>query len=183
MQDFLCAPLRPLSSVVRCSKKSDIRNSCGYVTVIVIVLLVPPHKLAETVVLPADTGVPVPPLMVRIEVLPTFQVTSEVTSVWVLTPWKVASAVKAMDCPVLTVVGVAEIVIVLTTGQTVTVALEVLLIAPTEADTVVVPGGFGMFARLVAVIWPITVLLNDATLEFEEDHDALLVTSFVLPSL
>lgn len=100
-----------------------------------------------------------------------------------LTPWKVASAVKAIACPVLTVVGEAEIVIVLTTGQTVTVALEVLLMAPTDAETVVVPGGFGMFDRLVAAIWPITLPLNDATVGLEEVHDALLVTSLVLPSL
>ena len=72
---------------------------------------------------------------------------------------------------------------VLTTGQTVTVALEVLLMAPTEAETVVVPGGFGIFASVVEVICPITLPLNDATLGSEEVHEALLVTSFVLPSL
>lgn len=58
-----------------CSKRIVPRSSRDYVTVIVIVLLVPPHRLAETVVLPAATGVPVPPVMVRTEVLPTFQVT------------------------------------------------------------------------------------------------------------
>lgn len=148
-----------------------------------IVLLLPPHRLAETVVLPAATGVPVPPLMVRIEVLPTFHVTSEVTSVWPLTPWKIAWAVKVIDCPVLTVVGEAETVMLVTTGQTVTVELELLLTAPTEAETVVVPGGFGMLARLLAVILPITPLVKSATLGLEEDHDALFVTSLVLPSL
>ena len=117
------------------------------------------------------------------EVLPTFQVTSEVTSVWVLTPWKVAWAVNVIACPVLTDVGEPEMVKVFTTGHTLTVELEVLLMAPTSAETVVVPGGFGMLARLVAVIWPITLLLNAATVGLEEVHDALLVTSLVLPSL
>src|ERR1700756_1361432 len=141
MGDCLCGALGPLWCDVL---RSMFHELCDYVTVIVIVLLVPPHRLAETVVLPAATGVPVPPVIVRTDVLPTFQVTSDVTSVWVLTPWKVAWAVKVIACPVVTDVGEAEMVIVLTTGQTVTVALEVLLMAPTAAETVVVPGGFGM---------------------------------------
>jgi len=154
----------------------------------VTLVLVAPHKVAETPVVPStpETVVPLPAeIEGRIVVFDIFQVTSSVT-VWVpVTPLKIAVATKVAELPLVIVALVPPLTVTVsccTTGHTVTVMVE-LVIAPSEALIVVVPGGFGMFVSGPATSWPTTLGLKLATDSSEELQVDLPVTSFVLPSL
>jgi len=114
--------------------------------------LVTPQRVADTLVVLSTPTVVVPlPSVIagRIDVSEIFQVTSSVTS-WVpVTPLKVATASKVTVWPLVTVALVPPLIVttkVSTTGHTVTEMLE-LVTVPSDAVTVVVPGGFGILVR------------------------------------
>jgi hypothetical protein len=155
--------------------------------VIVTVLLDTPHNVADTVNVLALFAmvVPLPALSIEASalVLEMFQVTNASTLLFPVTPLKVASAsnVRAVPPATLTLAPPFTVrVIVCTTGQTVTVWLE-LLTVPRDALTLVVAGKVGRFVRAVA--WIVPGLVKIATFVLAEVQIDFPVTSPVVPSL
>ena len=120
------------------------------------VLLDTPHKLADTenVLGLPETGVPLPAVSIEGSklVLEMFHVTYASTGLFPETPLKVASAsnVRAVPPGTLTLAPPFTVrVNICTTGQTVTVWVE-LLTVPSDALTLVVAGKLGRLDRAAA---------------------------------
>jgi hypothetical protein len=117
-------------------------------------------------------------MLERIVVFEMFHVTWLVTSCGVVFPENVAITVKVMVPPATTLVGLAVTVMVVTAGQTSTVA--VLVAVPSVAVMVVTPGGLLMTAA--AITFP--SLRPIVATEVSEDVQRHLPETFdVLPSL
>lgn len=141
--------------------------------------LVPPHKVAVTVVdMPEalELTVAEPAEMEGITaVFEMFQVTTLLTSCWLSEPEKTALATKVIWAPAAGFVVDGVIVMLVTIGQTVTVA--VLVNVPSVAVIVVIPGGDAMLAaaltKPVLVPTEATVASDDCQLLFEVTFDVL----------
>lgn len=143
--------------------------------------LVPPHRLAVTVVVrpeAVELTVAAPAEMDGITfVFEIVQVTSLVTSCCVRLPEKTALAIKVMAAPAAGLVVDGVTVMLVTTGHTFTVA--VLVKAPSVAVMVVIPGGEAMLdAACTRPLLAPTV----ATVVSDDCQVLLEVTLEVLPS-
>ena len=163
------------------SGKIRLREFHPYWTDMVTGGLVPPHKLAVTVVESPEADeltVAAPDEIDGITaVFEIVHVTRLVTSCWFRVPEKTALAIKVICAPAAGVVVEGVIVMLVTTGQTVTVA--VLVKAPSVAVMVVTPGGEAMVAA--ALTCPL--LVPTVAMVVSDDCQLLCEVTFeVLPS-